>query len=351
MIMRCFQSIPCFGAASAALSLSAWSHEGLAVPSVRLDVVATYPHDTAAFTEGLLLDDGVLFESTGLNDSSTLREVDLQTGAVSRSIALASAEFGEGIALVDSTIWMLTWKSHLAHAFARDDFAALGDASYEGEGWGLAFDGQRLIMSNGSSTLQFRDPATFASMGSVDVTRDGTPVTQLNELESVGAVVFANVWMTDRIECIDPEAGVVLAEIDASGLLGDEEAAEADVLNGIAFEPNTGHLLVTGKYWPHVFALDPKDLPGTCNPALQVATMPAPAPTGVPGELADAGSHVGVTSTALQNETSGHAAGSGCTISARRAASSAWFMAPISALGLLRRRRLSLRAGLRRIPL
>ena len=219
---------------------------------VRPEIVAVHPHDAEAFTQGLLLHDGRFFESTGLNGRSSLRRVVPVTGLVEHRIELASELFGEGLALVGNRLIQLTWLNNVALVYDVD-FNRLGTFDYDGEGWGLCYDGSRLIMSDGSSRLFFRSPDTFDLLGEVQVARGGTPVSRLNELECVGRLVYANVWQTDTIVRVDPSSGEVLATIDASGLLTAAEGAEADVLNGIAFDPATGHFFLTGKLWPKLF--------------------------------------------------------------------------------------------------
>lgn len=216
-------------------------------------VLAVYPHDTAAFTQGLLLHGPFFYESTGLYGQSSLRRVDPLTGTVLLQHDLATDEFGEGLARVGDRLIQLTWNENTAHVHDVADFAPLDNFHYAGEGWGLCHDGQRLIMSDGSSELTFRDPDTFALLGQVEVTLDGAPVVRLNELECVGHLVYANVWLTDTIVRIDAATGVVVTEIDAAGLLTPAEEVQANVLNGIAFDPASGHFFLTGKLWPKLF--------------------------------------------------------------------------------------------------
>jgi glutaminyl-peptide cyclotransferase len=165
-------------------------------------------------------------------------------------------EFGEGLARVENRLIQLTYRNGLAHVYDLASFEALQTHQYQGEGWGLCHDGKRLIMTDGSDRLTFRDPSSFEVIGSVPVQEDGAPQFNLNELECVGGEVYANVWQTDRILRIDPETGTVLTEIDASGLLSREEAARADVLNGIAYDAGTGRFLLTGKLWPKLFEVE-----------------------------------------------------------------------------------------------
>lgn len=231
-----------------------------AVPVLVPEVLAEIPHDTSAFTQGLELasdgtgDDagGALFEGTGRVGVSQLRELDPATGALRRSVALPEEYFGEGITVVDDTIWQLTWRDGVALEWDRATFTLRREVPIDGEGWGLCHDGERLVRSDGTDRLRFHDPATFAEIGAVRVSSAGTPVSMLNELECVDGLVYANVFQTDRIVIVDPGDGRVQAEVDAAGLLDDERRARADVLNGIAAAED-GELLLTGKLWPAVF--------------------------------------------------------------------------------------------------
>lgn len=224
--------------------------------SLRTEVLASYPHDPAAFTQGLLLHDGMLYESTGLNGRSSLRQVELSTGTVLRRVDLPANLFGEGLALVGERLFQLTWRDGIALVYDLASFAEKGRFTYSGEGWGLCFDGAQLIQSDGSQRLIFRDPATFAITRQIAVTQQGRPVMELNELECVGDKVYANIWMTDRIVEISKLNGSVTAVIDASDLLSSTErralASEA-ILNGIAYDPADGTFLLTGKLWPKLF--------------------------------------------------------------------------------------------------
>ncbi|MCY3631875.1 MAG: glutaminyl-peptide cyclotransferase [bacterium] len=219
-------------------------------------VVATHPHDTSSFTQGLLWFDGQLYESTGLRGQSVLRIIELPTGRVLRETAADPQHFGEGLALVDDQLIWLTWQAGTAGVYRRDTLEQTGSFAYASEGWGLCHDGDRLVMSDGSDTLTFRHPETFEALGSVAVTRaDGNPVNRLNELECVGDQVWANVWLTDRIVIIDPDTGTVVAEADMAGIISPHPAlTDSDsVLNGIAYRPDTGTFLITGKRWPTIF--------------------------------------------------------------------------------------------------
>jgi len=221
-----------------------------------VEVVATYPHDPTAFTQGLLFYEGDLYESTGLYGQSTLRRVDLQTGGVFRQVALPKELFGEGLARIGDRLLQLTWQERVALVYDVYRFERVGQFSYDGDGWGLCHDGKRLIMSDGSQLLTFRDPDTFAVTGQVDVQADGRPQSRINELECFDGAVYANVWSTDQILEIDPEDGSVRAVIDASHLLSHDERTALGheaVLNGIAYDPATKTFLLTGKLWPKLF--------------------------------------------------------------------------------------------------
>lgn len=243
------------GALAVLLALSACTGTAAArePERLRVEVLATHPHDPAAFTQGLLFADGALFESTGIEGRSTLRQVDPVSGEVVRSVPVPEPLFAEGIALANGTIIQLTWRDGVARTYDPSSLRLTGQKAYAGEGWGLAFDGARLVMSDGTSTLWFRDAASFDVVSSVTVTLRGAPLRDLNELEYADGAVYANVWRTDRIVRIDPKTGEVTAEIDAAGLLGAAERARTDVLNGIAYDPARRVFYLTGKLWPRMF--------------------------------------------------------------------------------------------------
>jgi glutaminyl-peptide cyclotransferase len=221
-------------------------------PMLRPQVIAETPHDTAAFTEGLELVDGTLYESTGLAGRSELRELDPLTGAVRRAVALPGRVFGEGMTVVGDRIWVMTYQDRLVLEYDRATLALLRRLPLDDEGWGLCSDGARLVRSNGTDRLTFADPVTFANTGSVAVVLDGRPVDDLNELDCADGQVWANVWKTDRIVRIDPATGQVTAVVDAAGLLPPQRRAGTDVLNGIA-SAGDGEYLLTGKFWPTTF--------------------------------------------------------------------------------------------------
>jgi glutamine cyclotransferase len=219
-------------------------------------VVRTYPHDSQAYTQGLLYEGGYLYESTGLNGRSTLRMVDLESGRVLQRADVPPQYFAEGLASWGSTLIQLTWQSHVAFVYDRFSFRLLHTFSYEGEGWGLTQDGKNLILSDGTATLRLFDPSTFREVRHIVVKDHGSQVTQLNELEYVHGEIYANVWHTDRIARISPANGRVLGWIDLSGLLPANQRSDPEaVLNGIAWDSVHDRLFVTGKLWPKLFEI------------------------------------------------------------------------------------------------
>jgi glutaminyl-peptide cyclotransferase len=226
-----------------------------AVVPLVLDVVATYPHDPGAFTQGLLWHDGKLYESTGLNGRSSLREVEIATGRVLRRVELDPSQFGEGLALVGDRLFQLSYQNELAWEWDLATFTRRREFSYPGEGWGLTYDGTDLIQSDGSPRLTFRSVADFSPKRELLVLRAGKPQFYLNELEWVGGEIWSNIWMTDEIVRIDASSGAITGSLDASQLLTDDERRRADVLNGIAWDPDRRLFLITGKNWPKLFAV------------------------------------------------------------------------------------------------
>jgi glutamine cyclotransferase len=223
-------------------------------------VVERYPHDPSAYTQGLVLVGDVLYESTGQYGESQIRRIDRATGRVLSQRRLAPSRFGEGLAYLDGKLYQLTWKAGVAYVYDAVSLTPLDSFAYEGEGWGLTTDGDLLIMSDGTATLRFRDPATFDVVREVVVTDGGSPLAQLNELESVRGVLYANVYGSDWIVAIDPATGVLLEWLDLAELYPERERPPGtDVLNGIAFDSTTGHFFVTGKLWPTLFELRLRD--------------------------------------------------------------------------------------------
>jgi glutaminyl-peptide cyclotransferase len=219
-------------------------------------VVHSYPHDSTAFTQGLLYRDGFLYESTGLNGQSTLRKVALETGQVVQRHVVNPQFFAEGLVDWKDELIQLTWRSQVGFIYGLDTFAEKRTFTYRGEGWGLTRDDARLIMSDGSAELRFLDPSTFRELSRVSVTDVGRPVLELNELEYVRGEIYANVWQTDRIARIDPATGRVTGWIDLAGLLpaGARRSPDA-VLNGIAWDAKGNRLFVTGKLWPMLYEI------------------------------------------------------------------------------------------------
>ena len=219
-------------------------------------VLAVYPHDAGAFTQGLVYYQGNFYEGTGLRSHSSLRKVDLETGAVLQIRNLPQRYFGEGVTLFDDRIYQLTWQSHVGFVYDRASFNLLATFQYPTEGWGLTHNGRELIMSDGTPALHFLDPITLQELRRVMVWDEHGPVQRLNELEYIDGEVYANIWQTDRIARIDPKTGRVRAWIDLSGLLPPEDRPGANVLNGIAWDAAGGRLFVTGKLWPKLFQIE-----------------------------------------------------------------------------------------------
>ena len=227
------------------------------VERLKVRVVKEYPHDPSAYTQGLLYEGGGKFlESTGLHGASTLRRVEMATGLVQQEEKLDPRLFGEGLAQVGERLYQLTWQAEIGLIYRADTFAPDGQFHYAGEGWGLCHDGQYLVMSNGSATLSFRDPQTFAEVRRIEAHLEGRPVSRLNELECVDGTVYANLYGSDSIARIDLKDGRVTALIDASGLLTPQERRQAEVLNGIAYDPEQRLFYLTGKLWPRLFAVE-----------------------------------------------------------------------------------------------
>ena len=228
-------------------------------PPIAYRVVAEHPHDRTAFTQGLVFHHGALYESTGLRGRSSLRKVEPATGRVVRKRPLSDRLFGEGLALAGDRLYQLTWTAGRVFVLRVGDFSLVREHRYAGEGWGLAWDGERLVMSDGSATLRFRDPATFRVEREVEVRDGARPIEALNELEFVEGAVYANVWRTDRVARIDPGSGTVTGWLDLAPIAarertsGESASGEAGVANGIAWDGRM--LYVTGKLWGSVYGL------------------------------------------------------------------------------------------------
>jgi glutamine cyclotransferase len=225
-------------------------------PVMTYEVLNVFPHDPQAFTQGLIYHEGYLYESTGLYGESSLRQVQLETGEVLRKIDLSEEYFAEGLALYEDRLFQLTWHERTGFIYGLDDFSLLDQFDYQTEGWGLTHDGEHLIMSDGTNNLYFLDPNTLQITETIEVTFVGEEIVRLNELEYIRGEIYANIWQTDKIVRIDPTTGEVLGWIDLRGILPEElRTSETDVLNGIAYDPESGRLFVTGKLWPELYEI------------------------------------------------------------------------------------------------
>ena len=227
------------------------------VPRYGYRIINTYPHNIEAFTQGLFFYEGFLYEGTGKNGFSSLSKIALEDASVIQSQPLASRYFGEGIEIVGDRIFQLTWKSHMVFVYDKETFEQTGTHYNATEGWGLAYDGDQLILSDGSADLQFMDPETFAPVSRITVTLNGNPINNLNELEYINGEVWANVWQTDFIVRIDPATGVINSIVDLTGLSEQTELGSFEaVLNGIAWDSEQERLFVTGKHWANLFEIE-----------------------------------------------------------------------------------------------
>ncbi|GAC1676127.1 MAG: glutaminyl-peptide cyclotransferase [Steroidobacteraceae bacterium] len=228
-----------------------------AIPTYDYDVVHTYPHDPSAFTEGLFYLGGYLYESTGLEQHSSIRKVRLETGEVVQKIDIPSDYFGEGIVDWHGHLISLTWKSHLGFVFDLHTFKLQRQFRYEGEGWALTRNDKQIIMSDGTAQLRFLDPKTLRETGRVEVTVEGKGLSNVNELEWVKGEIYANVWQSNWLVRIDPGNGHVIGIVNLAGLLqpSDIVPGQTDVLNGIAYDAKNDRLFVTGKNWPKLFEI------------------------------------------------------------------------------------------------
>ena len=225
-------------------------------PTYGYRIVNRYPHDPDGFTQGLVFVDGFLFEGTGLHGRSSLRKVELATGTILQRRNLPARLFGEGVTVYGKKVIQLTWRANLGFVYDKDTFQLIETFHYPTEGWGITHDGEHLIMSDGTSTLYFLHPETYKEVGLIKVHDRKGPVPDLNELEYVQGLIFANVWRTDKIAQISPETGEILGWIDLRGLLRPEDRVQrVDVLNGIAYDQVNNRLFVTGKLWPRLFEI------------------------------------------------------------------------------------------------
>ena len=220
------------------------------------NIIKIYPHDDTAFTQGLIFENGILYESTGLYGHSSIRRVEIETGSILQLFSLRNEFFGEGIAIFEDKIIQLTWRNNRGFVYDKQSFELLQEFEYPfeypTEGWGLTYDGSRLIMSNGSATLFFLDPKTFTQVGQIEV-YDEEPVTYLNELEYIEGKIYANVWYEDKIAIINPQTGQVTGWINLEGIYDSTNQYPGNVLNGIAYNEN--RLFVTGKNWSQLFEI------------------------------------------------------------------------------------------------
>jgi glutamine cyclotransferase len=225
-------------------------------------LVKTFPHDNTAFTQGLTIEQGKLFESTG-QANSWIAEVAITTGIQDKKVVLDKKYFGEGISILNNKIYQLTWQNKIGFIYDLKTFQKLGEFQYEHEGWGITHNGKNLIVSDGTEKLYFLDTLTLKNISTITVTENGSKIDQLNELEFIEGYVYANLWQTDYIVKIDPATGNVVGKMDVSALSVriHEMSPQADVLNGIAYEKKSKTVLITGKYWPAMFAVRFKEIP------------------------------------------------------------------------------------------
>jgi glutaminyl-peptide cyclotransferase len=246
-------------------------------PVATVTVIRSFPHDTAAYTQGLVWHGGFIYESTGRTGKSSLRKVELETGNVLRKVDVAAPAFAEGLALVGGRLLQLTWQDQAGFIYELDTFHQVGTFPYEGEGWGLTTDGASLILSDGSNQLRFLDPQRYAVQRTLNVMDGGEYVNDLNELEWVKGEIWANVWHTNRIARIDPRSGRVKGWVDLTGVMEAQPDPEA-VLNGIAYDAEHDRLFITGKLWPKLFEIAVPGVAGGGRAATAPATAPAAAP-------------------------------------------------------------------------
>jgi glutamine cyclotransferase len=219
------------------------------------EIVATFPHNPTSFTQGLEFDGGILYEGTGQKGLSFVAQVDLNSGRITKEMGLDATYFGEGISIFGDKLFQLTWQEQKCFVYNKKSLQVEKEFTYNGEGWGLCNDGESLIMSDGTERLVYRDPLTFQITKSIEVYDDRGPISKLNELEYIDGLIYANIWMTNSVAVIQPENGKVIAIIDGTELIK-EGRGNGDVMNGIAFNPNTKKVYMTGKNWPKLFEVN-----------------------------------------------------------------------------------------------
>lgn len=233
------------------------NNDRLSPPDNSYSVINVYPHDTGAFTQGLVYKNGFLYESTGLYGRSSLRKVDPATGQIVKRVDIPKKYFAEGIAILNNRIYQLTWKSGTGFVYDLSSFKLLNTFSYNSEGWGITTDGKNLIISDGTSRLYFMDPSTFRIFRSINVTYNNSPLKNINELEYINDLIYANIWQTNYIAEIDPETGKTVNILDLENILKKNLIQDnVKVPNGIAYNYKTQTLYITGKLWPNLFEIE-----------------------------------------------------------------------------------------------
>ena len=257
MRRRLGASIVCILAFSISLSTESMASESIDEAEEReFQVVRTIPLEETSFTQGLEVLDGSIFQSSGLYGESRLSEIDLQSGNIIREMPINDSYFAEGITVFDQSIIMLTWKEEKAFRIDISNFSIIENFSFEGEGWGICFNGEHLVMSNGTSQISFRDPETFEINHTIQVTWDGQPVSNINELECVEREILANVWLQDVILSIDSISGNVQYFVSPTSISSTQGNNSNEVLNGIAFDKSSGGFWITGKNWTHIYLIE-----------------------------------------------------------------------------------------------
>lgn len=243
-------------------SLASYFSQNSQLPRYQAQVVATYPHDPTSFTQGLVYKNGILYESSGLYGESSLRKVELATGKVIQQVKLKDRYFAEGLTLLDGTLVQLSWKSQRLFRYRQDTLELISIQEYPYQGWGITYDGNHLITSDGSHILRFLDPEKLSLVRELAVTSGGRKIERLNELEYINGKIYANVWQTSLVVIIDPQEGEVVGWIDLSCLEEREKKSNQweNVLNGIAYYPEGNQLLVTGKRWSRIYQIKLREI-------------------------------------------------------------------------------------------